>query len=424
MIYLDPPFNKKKEFAAPIGTKAQGASFKDIFEEKDVKEEWIGMIAEKKPILAEFLSGIEKIGSKSNYNYLAYMAVRLIEMHRILKDTGSIYVHCDQTMSHYLKLLLDCIFQEKNFRNDIIWERHKGMKGSQHMPKSYGTNADNLLFYTKTNKFKLNPFRKLTEEEINKKFNKFNDKGDRYFVDNAHIFSSKNMGARPNLCYKFKGFYPPHPSGWTLSKKRLEEEFEKGNFLITKEGKLEKRKYLKDYRGYPLGNLWHDIENATFKERTGYPTQKPIKLLERIIRSSTNEGDVVLDPFCGCATTCVAAENLGRRWVGIDVSPLSVNLLIKRLKEQRIQRKLKNRDWEDIITETDEPPQRTDGGELLRKSEMNLIKQELYGRQRGECNGCGHHFEYRNLEMDHIKPRNRGGQDLRRNMQLLCPGLQ
>ena len=140
------------------------------------------------------------------------------------------------------------------------------------------------------------------------------------------------MGARPNLCYEWRGFVNPHPSGWRLSKERLEEEYQKGNIVIRPDGKLERRKYLKDYKGASYGNIWDDILPAAGEERTGYPTQKPLTLLERIIEASSNPGDIILDPFCGCATTCIAAESLQRQWIGIDLSVKAVELVKMRLE--------------------------------------------------------------------------------------------
>ena len=232
LIYLDPPFNKKKTFTAPLETSAEGASFKDIFKEEDLKSEWVKTIEEDNHRLHDLLTGVRSFGGRYNYCYCVYMAIRLIEIHRILKDTGSVYLHCDPTMSHYLKLVMDCIFGEKNFRNEIIWQRNdKRGKGSQHSSKKYGANTDTILFYTKSNNFILRNTLELSKEEAYKKFYKMDDKGRRYYTG-IPIFCSKNMGARPNLCYEWRGFKNPHPSGWRLEKKKLEEEYQKGNVVI------------------------------------------------------------------------------------------------------------------------------------------------------------------------------------------------
>lgn len=284
------------------------------------------------------------------------MAIRLIECHRILKNTGSIYLHCDSTMSHYLKLAMDCIFGEKNFRNEIVWQRNDQRgKGSQHGNKKFGANTDTILFYTKTNHFDLINTVGLTEEESIEKFNKVDGNGRRYYTG-IPFFCSKSMGARPNLCYEWRGFKNPYPSGWRLSKERLEEEYQKGNVVI-KKGSLERRKYMEDYEGKPIDNNWIDIPRIGRKEYVGYPTQKPLALLERIIKASSKEGDVVLDPFCGCATTCVASEKLNRRWIGIDISVKAYDLV-----KERIEKEVSNVFNFDQIDFQTGPPERTDQG--------------------------------------------------------------
>ena len=331
LIYLDPPFNKGKKFHAPIGSTAEGAEFSDIWSPDSVKDEWHNEINDKYPALYKYLEAVGDIGSRSAKYYLIYMAVRLIEMHRILKPSGSIYFHCDQTVSHYIKLLMDTIFNHPNARGEIVWQRSiSKQKGSQHKAKSWGVSTDSLFFYTKTDSYNLVNTRFITEEEIFKKFNHENERtGEKYYDDSSHIWCTPGMGVRPELCYKWKGFENPHPSGWRLSKERLQEEYEKGNIVILGRGtnkKLQRRKYIKDYEGVPLGNLWTDINPVSGKENTKYPTQKPLALLERIIQSSSNIGDLILDPFCGCATTCVAAEKLKRNWIGIDVSAKAYEL--------------------------------------------------------------------------------------------------
>ncbi len=361
LIYLDPPFNKKKVFTAPIGSHAEGASFKDYFREEDLKEEWLKTIKEDRDELYSFLMGIRDYGNKYNFCYLAYMAIRLLECHRVLKETGSLYLHCDQTMSHYLKILLDCVFGEKNFRNEIVWKRHVSIHGSfQHAPKQYGKLIDCIMYYCKSNSAKVNPYMQMSPIELKKKFNLVDDKGERYYDDSSHIWNSPNMGARPHQCYVWKGYKNPHLSGWRLTKERLEEEYKKGNIVILPDGKLQRRKYEKDWRGTPVGNLWSDINPVSDnKERTGYPTQKPLSLLERIIQASSKKGDLVLDPFCGCATTCIAAEKLGRKWVGIDISIKAHELVQTRL-EKEVANPEELFDYKKALRFSTDPPKRTD----------------------------------------------------------------
>ena len=331
LICTDPPFNKKKEFTATAGSAAEGARFLDRFAEHDVKKAWADKIRREHFALHSLLAGIKAMGNHYNYCYLIYMAMRIIECRRILKTTGSFYLHCDPTMSHYLKLLLDCIFGEKNFRNEIIWKRSSG-KSSQHAPRSYARNSDTLLFYSKTDQYKILPFVELDAQTVKTKFPHVAKDGRRYAV--RGLFRGQTLGARPNLCYAWRGYRNPYSSGWALSKTRLEQEYQKGNIVILPTGKLQRRQYLQDSKGGYVGNIWTDIPIAAGGERTGWPTQKPLALYERIIQASSNKGDMVLDPFCGCATTCIAAEKLRRQWVGMDVAMESWRQVQSRLKKE------------------------------------------------------------------------------------------
>ena len=316
LIYLDPPFNKKKVFAAPIGSSAEGASFEDIFREEDIKEEWLQSIKEDKHVLAAFLQGVKNIEGRVSYNfcYLAYMSIRIIECHRVLKDTGSLYLHCDPTMSHYLKILLDCVFDENNFRNEIVW-RIGWISGYKSQKRAWIRNHDTILYYTKTS-------------TANKKFNK-------EYIPYRHGYVRRD-GKRPTG----KGF--PIEDTWNC---HCEDTL---NSIM-----------IQSYSG----------------EKTGYPTQKPLKLLERIIKASSNAGDIVLDPFCGCATTCVASEKLGRKWVGIDISVKAYELVKQRLKKEVVSDL-----WEekDVIFSLN-PPLRTDAGaDGKEKKWVYVISNENY----------------------------------------------
>ena len=408
LIYLDPPFNSNRTYAAPIGSQAAGAAFKDTWTLSDVDNAWHGEIADREPALYQAIHASELIHGKSMKSYLIMMAVRLLEIKRILKKTGSLYLHCDPTASHYLKVLMDSIFGKNNFKSEITWKRATStQKGSQHRSKRWGNNADILLYYAASSATALRPERELTEPEIKEKFRHVDENGERYYNDSAHIWRTPNMGTRPNLCYEWRGFVNPHPSGWRLSKERLEEEYEKGNIVIRADGKLERRKYLKDYKGASYGNIWDDVLPPTREERTGYPTQKPVALLERIIKASSNAADVVLDPFCGCATTCVAAERLKRQWIGIDISVKAVDLVRMRLEKEVGL-------FGTVIHRTDIPKR----SEKLPNYRTH--KHTLYGKQEGLCNGCQTQFPFRNMTVDHIVPRNHGGTDAVDNLQLLC----
>ena len=424
LIYLDPPFNSKRNYAAPIGSQAAGAAFSDTWSLDDIKKEWVETLETENKALWAAITAAGLISGESMQSYLTYMAIRLIEMKRILKNAGSIYLHCDPTASHYLKLLMDSLFGKKNFRNEITWQRHTSLaKGSQHAPKTWGTTTDTILFYA-GEEAHLAPYRDMSESEVTAQFPEVDEAGERYYDDSAHIWSTPNMGARPNLCYEWRGFVNPHPSGWRLSKTRLEEEYEKGNFVIREDGKLERRKYQRDFKGKQVGNLWSDIPHVAGNEKTGYPTQKPLKLLERIIQASSNEGDMVLDPFCGCATTCIAAEKLNRQWIGIDIEEEARNQVIKRLhKEIYNDALLKSATLPDVHHRKN-VPKRTDI-EVPRRSRN--IKQILYKQQDGRCAApcqdgkVGRTLDIDIFEVDHINPRSKGGADIDKNLQLLCP---
>ena len=408
LIYLDPPFNSNRNYAAPIGSEAAGAAFKDTWTLSDVDNAWHGEIADREPALYQAIHAAELTHGKGMKSYLIMMAVRLLEMKRVLKNTGSIYLHCDPTASHYLKIIMDSIFGKNNFRSEITWRRATStQKGSQHRSLRWGNNADMLLYYASSREASLHPERELTEVEIHEKFKHVDENGERYYNDSAHIWRTPSMGERPNLCYEWRGFVNPHSSGWRLSKERLEEEYQKGNIVIRPDGKLERRKYLKDYKGASYGNIWDDVLPPTKEERTGYPTQKPIALLERIIKASSNSGDVVLDPFCGCATTCVAAERLQRHWIGIDISPKAVDLVCVRLENEVGM-------FGDVIHRTDIPKR----SEKLPNYRTH--KHTLFGKQEGLCNGCRTQFPFRNMTVDHIVPQSQGGTDHEDNLQLLC----
>ncbi len=329
LIYLDPPFNKKKVFTAPIGSSAEGASFKDYFREEDVKDEWLQTIKEDRIELYNFLNGVKNINSNKyylyNYCYLSYMAIRLMEMQRILKDTGSLYFHCDPTMSHYIKLLMDIIFGEKNFRNEIIWNYYNKMPtGGKVLDKQH----DIVFHYSKNIEYVIN---KVEEKKEN----------------------PKPIALRK----KVKG-------------KEVKIKDEKGNYIY------------KTFENKKISDVWK-LPIISGKERTGYPTQKPLALLERIIKASSNKGDMILDPFCGCATTCIAAEKLGRQWIGIDVSYKAFDLVRQRLnkeirgEQENGQRDLLNYDKEVYFTTT--APKRTDSkGENSLKKYVYIISNPKY----------------------------------------------
>lgn len=322
LIATDPPFNTGKDWGA----------YNDKWQ---WNAERIGEYDSLRPyaLVRDAIGLAKHAHSEGMGAFLCFMSVRLLAMHRVLKPSGSIYVHCDQTANSYIRMIMDCIFGAKNFRNEIIWKRCNGGKGSQHAAGKYGMVVDSLFFYTKSDDYYLNVKKDLTDDELLSKFPKYDAIREERYNTATPIFCSKSMGSRPNLCYEWNGVSNPHPSGWRMKKSRLQEEYEKGNVVIRDDGRIERRTYASDYAGEPIDNLWEDIPFlvGSSSERTGHPTQKPIALYERIIKASCPTGGIVLDPFAGCATTCVAAERLGCQWVGMDINPDAVALGRRRL---------------------------------------------------------------------------------------------
>ena len=368
LVYLDPPFNSKRLYNAPIGSRAEGSQFKDTWKWSDVNEYQLDIIANDFPELADYIEIIDRVSDMSMKAYITYMAQRVIQLHRILKPTGSIYYHCDPTAGHFVKLMLDCVFGKENFRNEIVWSYDWGGRTNTYFPRKH----DVIYIYGKEN--------------------------DKCFFDSDDI--------RVPYQTQIEG---------------------RKNPLVSKE-KFEKGKIPTDVWTIP-------VIHAMSKERTGYPTQKPLALLERIIKASCPEGGIVLDPFCGCATTCVASQRLKRKWIGIDIEDKAVDLLIERLEQdgnlkntdvKDLDMKIKQQGEDFIILNCEKDknklPHRTDvETKNLNEPKTKLeIKKFLYQKQKHKCNGCGCEFPIDLFDIDHIVPKACGGGDYMENYQLLC----
>jgi DNA modification methylase len=335
LVYLDPPFNSNVDYSLLYGTKrggpsqAQSRAFEDTWRWGPESQRALEETAQRHADAGALLDSFQKVFRDSNMMaYVAMMAVRLIELHRVLKPTGSLYLHCDPTASHYLKTLLDTIFGPTRFLNELIWRRSNAHNfKTRFWPRQH----DTLLLYSKGDRFTLNPvYQPYGPEQLK-----------RYRPDeNGRLYTGQDMTVslvRRLRQFQWRGVKPPPHRSWGASKEQLEAWFAEGRILLKKDGKPRfdgLKVYLDETKGKQIGSVWTDIERIsnTAAERLGYPTQKPLSLLERIIQASSNPNDVVLDPFCGCGTAVEAAEKLGRKWIGIDITYLAIHVIETRLK--------------------------------------------------------------------------------------------
>ncbi len=409
LIYLDPPFNSNRTYEAPIGSKAAGAAFKDSWTLSDVDDAWHGEIAERHPALYRVIDAAELSHGTGMKSYLIMMGVRMLEIRRLLKSTGSLYVHCDPTAGHYLKLLLDAVFGAESFRSHIAWKRTSAHSDARQGRRQHGRVQDFIFFVTKGGGWTWNVLYSAYDRDyVDQLYRHVEpETGRRYQLDNL---TGPGGTGRGNPAYEVMGV----TRSWRYSKERMEELIAQGRVVQSRPGAVPRyKRYLDEMPGVPLQDVWTDVKpiGSRARERVGYPTQKPLALLERIIKASSNEGDVVLDPFCGCATTLVAAHRLGRQWAGIDLSEVAI-----RLVHERLGRESEALGPVQVHARTD-MPQRTDLGEL---PDYGTHKHQLYGKQEGKCAGCRALFPFRNMTVDHVVARSRGGSDHMDNLQLLC----
>ncbi len=327
------------------------AEFKDTWTLNDIDLAWKEEIQARNPGVHLVIEASRHTANNSMMSYLTYMAVRLIELHRVLKETGSIYLHCDPTAGHYLKLIMDAVFGRKQFRNEVVWCYRRWPSKQRNFQRMH----DTILRYSVSDEYAWNQQHEPLSESTLKQWGE--TRQDAVFEDGKRKRSSKTE---------------------TISD------------------------------GAPMRDVWDlPVIAPRAKERCGYPTQKPLALLERIIKASSNPGDLVLDPFCGCATTLVAAQDEGRKWIGIDISEVAVSMIKKRFKKELNLIKPKIHERKDLPVWS---------GAKRSQGIMNA----LWSLQDGKCNLCGHDFPKRNMTIDHITPRVHGGPDVDENLQLLC----
>ena len=462
LIATDPPFNKDKDFYATPDSLAAGARFQDRWRwDEDVQPEWVDAIKDDHPpvysLINHVVGGIDndpkirkRLGGREDLAaFLCFMGVRLIEMRRILKDTGSLYLHCDPTASHFLKALMDAVFGDGNFRNEIVWQR----TGTKTLASTrYPRDHDIILYYVKSDAAVWNqPYMPYDKAYVASAYRR----EDKYGKYKTSDLTGGKAGSE--AAYKpFKGVLPSAGRGWApprrdklpdAARAALPDNYEQlsqldkcyalddaGLIYWSRNGKPQAKTYLSEAKGRIVGDIISDITaiGASGKERTGYPTQKPLALYERIIKASSNEGDIVLDPFCGCATTPIAAERLGRQWVGMDLWDGAYAIVKRRMEENK---QLLADDNPQIIYSEDAPV-RNDGGEDAPAFELPLRKQRqveawqklshaemrdiLYDAQEGVCGGCGRELEKEFMELDHIMPRADGGSNDITNRIMLC----
>ena len=408
LIATDPPFNTKRNRSGTAGFYVDNWKWgntdilPDQWKWNEVHPKWLEEIKDNHNALYYAIDAAKHCQGEDTAAFLCFLSVRLLEMHRILKPTGSIYLHCDSTASHYIKTCMDAIWGKKNFRNEIVWRKYGGHKNTAKL--KFTTENDTLFFYSASDKYTFNQtFRPLSEQTIKSEYKYVDENGRRYSI----------------------------PRG---------RKFRQG---------VVKRVYLDTHPGVAIGNLWTEKEltlQGRDDERTGSPDQKPAALYERIIAASSNEGDLVLDPFCGCATTIIAAQNLNRRWIGIDRRKDARYHIITRLmgidrkERERLEKYALDQEWLDKQTlryemhYQTEPPIRTDQDEQtspelihvypietqhqLRHAKMHDILTEQFGIKCWGCNFIPPDKRY--LHLDHIIPKTDGGTNDIDNRSLLC----
>ncbi|MCY3797409.1 MAG: DNA methyltransferase [Chloroflexi bacterium] len=436
LIATDPPFNKNRDFHATPDSLAAGARFKDRWRwDEDVHEEWTDSIIDDYPAVWEVITAARAAYGDDMGAFLCWLGVRLMEMRRVLRQDGSIYLHMDQTAHAYVKCMMDAIFGAKNFRNAIIWRRQNS---NNSVTKKFGTITDTILFYAKSAKVTWNQqYRPRSAAEM-KEYRR---------DEQGRLYKAQDLtapGHNPKRMFMWRGTTPSR--NWGHSLQKLEQLWREGRILLGKNGMPRQRGLIQYLHELPPGgklqNLWDDVPRVgnTAKERTGFPTQKPLALYERIIRASSNEGDWVLDPFCGCATTPIAAERLKRKWVGMDIWDGARKQVFDRLERDTVLRygEQGHVTLPQVHIETAPPVRTDDSEEAVKPLELKSARySEPWHRvtHRGMtnvlaaaqassggviCAGCGRVLEREFMQLDHITPKSGRGENHILNRILLC----
>ena len=339
LTYLDPPFNSDRVHnmifreMGGVDSSGQIQAFDDTWTwTKDTETLYRELLSGVAPlrVSAAIEAMLKLLGETDLMAYLTMMTARLLELHRVLRPTGSLFLHCDLTASHYLKIICDSIFGSDNFRNEIIWQRTQ----AKSLPRRLPSNHDVILAYGKSDRARWNEDALFQPYDVSDLDPKTREKYSLHDPD-GRLYQLASLLSpnpdRPNLTYEFLGV----TRVWRWTKERMQQAYEAGQVVQTGPGRVPRlKRYLDEQRGNPLGDVWSDIPplNARTAERLGYPTQKPLKLLERIIEAASTDDDIVLDPFAGCGTTIDAAQKLKRHWIGIDITTLAIDLIDSRLR--------------------------------------------------------------------------------------------
>ena len=444
LIATDPPFNSKRVFNAPLGSKAAKAKFDDRWRWDEVTDEWHDLLATDHPAIKELVeaavvieggtktdAGIETGVDNSIAAFVAWMAPRVVEMRRILKPSGTLYLQCDDVANSYLRLLLDAVFGRSNFRNEIIWQRI----GNHNDAGRFGRTGDRLLFYGAD----------IRRESVLVPLSDRNVKSKYRHRDGRGLFRRGDLTgagtASGEAGSEWRGWNPTDIGRhWAVPRTgpyaawieanlipgyrreagvsaRLDMLDEAGLVAFTATGTPELKRYLAASPGQVPPDIWTDIPpvNSQATERTGWPTQKPLALYHRIVKASSEEGDLVLDPFAGCATTCVAAEQLNRRWIGIDIDPIAETVTKDRLKKETGIFDI----GDSPVTVRKNPPRRSDVFDVT-DAKLRVVLWNNQGRRCANPYCTSESLRAEDLDLDHRIPKSRGGADDQSNRIGLC----